>query len=177
MQHSGFIFLLCLVAKRKGMVIIMELQEQKNHLKSELSSAKQKIVDLTEPNNVAFEGCNVSINFIKNDKNNSKSEVKITRSLSALFKIVATQMMDVEICEKAVCQTLCEQLWGRESFRYQFKDLQFIKRLLNQFKGANLIYSSWDDKMSELYWGLTIKGEKIRNDMILIKCNKKEEDS
>ena len=44
-----------------------------------------------------------------------------------------------------------------------------LKKLLNQYRALNLVYSKWSDKNKSLYWGLTEKGCKVRDDMILLK--------
>ncbi len=48
-------------------------------------------------------------------------------------------------------------------------DSEVIKRILNQLKALNLIKSKWSSDNSKLYWGLTLKGEKFRNEMTLVK--------
>ena len=84
-----------------------------------------------------------------------------------MFKIISTQMMDVSLGEIAINNILIKQLFDDDSYNYRFTDSQFVKRLLNQLKALNLVYSSWIEKKSALFWGLTSKGELTRNRMIL----------
>ena len=52
---------------------------------------------------------------------------------------------------------------------YSFSDKQFVKKVLNQLKALNLISSHWDNDHSILYWELTTRGKKLRDENTLIK--------
>jgi len=149
---------------------IMNLQKEKGQLEKELASVKHELQSLTETNGVAFEGCSISIAYRK--KTGSYNEPKnrtITRELPELFKIIAMQMLDVSLTETAIGGVLLEKLFPEDSYKYSFRDPQFVKQILNQLKEGNLLYSSWNEERSALFWGLTKKGELVRNEMILIK--------
>lgn len=55
------------------------------------------------------------------------------------------------------------------SYWYSFDDPQFVKQILNQFKAAGLLHSSWNKSKSTLFWSLTKKGVLTRDQMMLIK--------
>ena len=76
-------------------------------------------------------------------------------------------MLDVSILESRI-ETVIHHLVDPSQTVY-FNDEQIIKRILNQLKGLNLLNSKWSDNAKQLYWGLTTKGEKVRNEMILVK--------
>lgn len=78
-------------------------------------------------------------------------------------------MLDVSISENKIDAILRSKLFEEDSFLCSFSDPQFIKQILNQFKEAGLIYSSWSEQNSTLFWGFTKKGELVRNDMLLLK--------
>ena len=78
-------------------------------------------------------------------------------------------MMDVAIVEDTVDFILRVALFGEYSHQYSFMDRQFVKKILNQFKALNLVYSNWNSDKSKLFWGLTTKGELVRNKMILVR--------
>lgn len=99
----------------------------------------------------------------------SPTRCVVQRDLPALFSIIATEMMDVAIVESSVEYALRVGLFKDNSYQCSFVDRQLIKKLLNQFKELNLVYSSWSDSTSKLYWGLTAKGKRVRNEMILAK--------
>ena len=63
-----------------------------------------------------------------------------------------------------------------ESIYHSFVDPQFVKKILNQLKALNLLYSQWSDEQTTLFWGVTTKGELERNKMILVRNAPKEED-
>lgn len=148
---------------------IMGLQKEKDQLEKELASVKQELQAITETSGVAFEGCSISIAYRKKYGGYAPTYGTITQELPDLFKIIATQMLDVSLTESAIDGVLREKLFTEDSYAYSFRDPQFVKQILNQLKAANLLYSSWSDEKSRLYWGLTKKGESVRNEMILIK--------
>ena len=68
--------------------------------------------------------------------------------------------------KSAILSAINRQFFNGDAY---FSDHQFLKRLLNQLKALNLLYSFWSKEKSSLYWGLTTKGQKVRDDMILIR--------
>lgn len=64
---------------------------------------------------------------------------------------------------------LRSKLFGEDSYWYSFDDPQFVKQILNQFKAAGLLHSSWNKSKSTLFWSLTKKGVLTRDQMMLIK--------
>lgn len=77
-------------------------------------------------------------------------------------------MMEVSIVEASVEKAIkIKSLSGKaESY---LDDKQFVKKMLNQYRALNLVYSYWNNDNRELYWGLTNKGRKMRDDVILIR--------
>lgn len=148
---------------------IMDLQKEKEQLNKELASVKQELQTITETSGVAFEGCSIPIAYRKKNGNYEPTNGTVTRELPELFKIIATQMLDVSLTESAIDTVLISKLFPEASYKYSFRDPQFVKQILNQLKAANLLCSSWSNKNSNLYWQLTKKGEFVRNEMTLIK--------
>ncbi len=146
---------------------IMELQAKNIELETELKNANKIIASLTIQNNVGFDDCNIQIDYHYYDNNFSRNYSN-TYTLPELFKVIATQMMDVSITEDAVLNAIKNYMFSSTSGKY-FNDNQLIKRLLNQFKALGLLSSFWSNEKSALYWGLTAKGQKVRDDMILIR--------
>ena len=85
-------------------------------------------------------------------------------------------MMDVALTEKGIDSTLRIALFKDESIYHSFVDPQFVKKILNQLKALNLLYSQWSDEQTTLFWGVTTNGELERNKMILVRNAPKEED-
>jgi hypothetical protein len=102
------------------------------------------------------------------DYNHSKKYSNKTITLPELFSIISTEMMDVIITESRISDAIKKHVFSTTN-DYYFSDDQFIKRILNQFKALGLLYSSWSSENTNLYWGLTPKGQKARDDMILIR--------
>lgn len=154
---------------------IMDLQRDKDKLAAELNTAKKKIITLTTVSDVAFEGYTITLEYKKSISNYTPSYGKIQRDLPELFRIISTQMMDVALTEKGIESCLLTNFFPGKSYNYSFVDTQLVKKILNQLKALNLLYSSWSEDKSNLYWGLTPKGELERNKMILVRNAPKNE--
>lgn len=146
----------------------MYLQKENSQLKKDLATAKEELQAITETTDVAFENCSISIEYKNSQGKYGPRYGTVTKDLTELFKIIAMQMLDVSISENNIDKILCRKLFG-DSYSHSFSDPQFVKQILNQFKEAGLIYSSWDNQSSTLFWGLTKKGKLVRNDMLLLK--------
>lgn len=146
---------------------IMDLEDNNSDLESKLKSANDSIQSFSKQYDLAFENYNIGVEY-RYTSNNSSRNGKKDIELTTIFSVIATQMMDVMITEEIISDVLKKHLFST-SYGYIFNDDQLIKRLLNQFKGLGLLISSWDKEKSFLFWGLTSKGEKVRNDTILIK--------
>lgn len=157
---------------------IMDLQETNQQLKNELESNKQLIEVLTDHGELAFDDCVVTVpyRYTKYDSRGSSSYIhnSIQSDLKSIFTIVATEMMDVSVIESVITKALEQHL--PIPHRYPtIDDGQFIKRTLNQFRAAGLLFSSWSKESKKLYWGLTAKGRLVRDDIILIRKQETED--
>ena len=156
---------------------IMDLTLANKNLQQKLQSAQKTIEDLTTTTDIAFEECTYEIKYKYyvsqgrglqySSKTYSSSQ---TIALPVIFEAIATDMMDVIITEKSI-QSIIKDLINCSHTVYLTDDL-IIKRILNQLRQLGLIQSSWNEDSKTLYWGLTVKGRKVRDDKILIKKNK-----
>lgn len=147
---------------------IMDLQKDRDKIISELNSAKKQISSLTTVSDLAYDECNVLIKFKKSNGTFSPIFGSIERKLPELFKIISIEMMDVGLTEKAIESSLITNLFPKEPHSYSFTDKQLLKIILVQLKSLGFLYSNWSNEKSNLYWGLTKKGELERNKMILM---------
>lgn len=154
---------------------IMSLQEENRVLKKNLADLESTVNSLTQQSDVKFEDCKIKIQYEYKKENlmgeKDKKTGTVTTDLKRLFLIIATEMMDVTVAEPALMKALETQL-PLKGETPKLKDRQFVKRILNQFRALDLVFSRWEDDRRVLFWGLTIKGEKERDDQILIKNNK-----
>lgn len=144
---------------------IMDLQIQKNDLEAKLNNAKNVIASLTIQNNIAFDDCKIRIDYCYYQGSIERNHSKST-TLPEIFSVIALEMLDVSITESRISDVMKEQMFTGTIF---FTDHQLIKRIMNQLKALGLVYSSWNKEKSNLFWGLTTKGQKIRDDMNLIR--------
>lgn len=149
-----------------------EIMEQKNEnkkLADDLKAAREEISFLTEETDIAFEDCEVKIEYHYQSQSGLRAG-SINASLQELFITIATEMMEVSIVESLVEKSIkVKFLYGKKESRLD--DKQFVKKMLNQYRALNLVYSYWNNDNRELYWGLTSKGRKVRDDAILIRNN------
>lgn len=146
---------------------IMELKSENEQLAKDLKEANEEIFSLTEQNNIAFENQEIKIEFHYYE-DHRKQNRWVTTNLKEIFKVIATEMMDVAITEYSIEETIKSKFYSGNYLVY-LNDSQFVKKILNQFRALNLINSSWSKDNKKLFWGLTSKGRKVRDDLILIK--------
>ena len=155
---------------------IMDLRKEKEEHVATINATQKKLDTITAVTDVAFEGYIVVIEYKKTNDRYGPSYGTVQRELPQLFKVIATEMMGVSLGEKAIEITLLRDLFPNDTYQYDFNDRQFVKKILNQLKALNLLYSMWIDAKSDLYWGLTAKGEYVRNKMILVRNAPKGEE-
>lgn len=148
---------------------IMALQKEKDKLTADLDNAKKEILSLTSVSDLAFDDCVLAIEYKNNYATGKYSYGTIEKSLPELFKIISTELMDVALTEKGISDTLRYSLFPQKSYNYSFVDSQLVKKILNQLKALDLLYSNWNKEKSSLFWGLTIKGQVQRDKMILVR--------
>ncbi len=146
---------------------ILELRNKNIELETKLKDANKTIESFTIQNNLAFENCKIKIDYYYIN-NNNKIQKSIVITLKKIFSIVSTQMLDVAITEQSILNSIIFNLISKNNKIY-LNDNQLIKRILNQFKSLDLITSYWSAEKSVLFWKLTKKGKKVRDDIILIK--------
>lgn len=148
---------------------IMELEESNSEMEKQLNEAQNALKAFTEnPIDLAFDDCKITIEYNEHTPGYSRVNRKKTTTLPELFKIISTEMMGVSISESGVENAVISQLLGSTK-ENSLNDNQLIKKILNQLMSLNLVSSYWSDKKTTLFWKLTEKGKKIRNDMILIR--------
>ncbi len=148
---------------------IMELNNENKKLADDLKAAREEISFLTEETDIAFEDCEVKIEYHYQSQSGLLAG-SLNVSLQDLFITIATEMMEVSIVEPLVEKAIkVKFLFGKRESRLD--DKQFVKKMLNQYRALNLVYSYWNNDNRELYWGLTNKGRKVRDDTILIRNN------
>lgn len=144
---------------------IMELKSQNEQLENDLERAKKEIVSLTDNSDYAFEDEKIELKYHYSGQYGVRHD-SIQTNLEEIFKIIATEMLNVSISEILV-ESAIKSYFFKETYNKFFDDSQIIKKLLNQYRALNLVTAKWKDKA--LYWGLTEKGERVRDEMILIK--------
>ena len=156
---------------------IMDLTSTNKNLQQKLQSVQKTIEDLTKTTDIAFEECTYEIKYkyyVPQGRGLQYSSKTYSSSqhiaLPVIFEAISTEMMDVIITERNI-ESIIKKLINCSYSVYLTDDL-IIKRILNQLRQLGLIQSSWHEDSKTLYWGLTVKGRKVRDDKILIKKDK-----
>lgn len=148
---------------------IMELKNENEQLKNDLQIARDEVSSLIEQTDVAFENQEIKIEYYyKNRGQNYKNHGSRSATLKEIFKVISVEMLDVAISEAHI-KNVIEHEFLPDGYERDFEDQQFVKKLLNQYRALDLLRSSWSDSRKNLFWGLTKKGRKVRDDMILIR--------
>lgn len=152
---------------------IMELQTENERLRKENSEKQDIIASLTEQTDLSFENCIIHFDYhcyrsvysgsrTHQEKTNNSKDI----SLVDLFKVISLEMLDVSITESCIEKAIKSKLFENDVY---FNDSQIVKYILNQLSALKLVSSNWSKNHVALFWGLTEKGKKMRNDLMLIR--------
>ena len=148
---------------------IMDLQTEKQELLKEIKDKQTQIESFSENNDLAFEDYIVHFEYYYYDygssvQHNRKQDIPLIE----IFKVISLQMLNVQITEKSIEKAIITNVFKVDRSVY-FDEPQIIKIVLNQLTELGLIYSKWSDNKSNLFWGLTEKGIRKRNELVLVK--------
>lgn len=148
---------------------IMELQNETDRLRNELEKANSVIQAFVEEDNVAFDSYVVKIGYHYTPAGSYKRSETVEIRLPELFKVIATEMMDVSLTESVIADSIKAKYISIIGTVVYWDDRQQIKIILNQLRALGLIRSFWAKENNHLYWALTEKGRKVRDEMIVVK--------
>ncbi|MBQ6303751.1 MAG: DUF4062 domain-containing protein [Clostridiales bacterium] len=148
---------------------IMDLQTEKQKLLNEIQEKQTQIDSYSKSNDLAFEDYLVHFEYTYYDYgSNVKHYRKQDILLIDVFRVISVQMLNVMITEKSIVNAISTNIF-KTNRTVHFDDPQIIKIILNQLTELGLIYSIWRDNKSDLFWGLTEKGIRKRNELVLVK--------
>lgn len=153
---------------------IMELQQEKNRLIDELKDARNELSAINSIDNVAFEDYELTIEYIKTKTTNtgaSRTTGSVKVTLTRLFEIISTEMIDVAVSEGVVESCIRANVFPDRYATYTLSDPQMVKKILNQLKAKHLLYSKWSSKDNTLFWGVTPKGRIERDKRIVVRSS------
>lgn len=130
---------------------VKKLKEEVESLNSELQILKSTNGDLLFDEHPIEIPCKLFI---------SSPTTYVEENLKTIFKHVSIQFIGVTWAENSVIDFI------NESLNVYKVENAFAKRIINQFIALKLMHSKWV-KEKGLYYGLTAKGEKIRNELNL----------
>ncbi len=147
---------------------ITTLQDENRILNEENVVLKTSIDELTkQESDLEFEEYSLNVSY--STRSGVQMHKKIT--LKEIFKYVSIHLINVSKLESAIIDLIAESV-GASSGVY-LSDKTIGKRICNQFIELKLMYTKWSNENKGLYYGLTKKGEKLRNEMNLFKKESK----
>lgn len=150
---------------------IMDLQRNNENLQNKLNESVVMLKKFTDQTDISYENCVFEVGYYYFTENHVRHNGKTTLRLPHIFIVIATEMMNVSITELSITR-IVEEKCLKSGYSNTIDDSQFVKRVLNQLKALDLLSSKWIAEKSQLYWGLTVKGIKERDDAILIRDKK-----
>jgi hypothetical protein len=145
---------------------IVDLQTDNDKLKTVLLKDEETIASLMEQSDVAFDECKYKFEYwyINIQKRVDTSK---TIELRQIFIIIGLEMNGVSVSQLGIENAIKDYIHCDHVI--YFKEGQIINRILLQLKALKLIDSYWNENKSALFWNLTQKGTKTRDDLVLIK--------
>ena len=150
---------------------IMKLQTEKQDLLNEIEEKQKTIDSFTQKSDLAFDDCIIRFEYFYS-LGSSKTYKTKDISLIEIFKVISLQLLNVNRTESSLEYAIKTNLIDSKRVIY-LSNAQIIKIVLNQLLELGLLYSKWSNENKQLFWGVTSKGKKIRNELTLIK--KKDE--
>ena len=141
---------------------INQLQEENKALEKENASLKSQLDDLTRVDyDLEFEDNPITVSYTRGNYAQTKS---IT--LKEIFSYVSISMLNVSVRFDLVEEYIAKSI-GADKV-YNLEDKTVVKKVCNQFIALKLMTSQWV-KDRGLFYQLTPKGVKLRDEMNLIK--------
>jgi len=146
---------------------IMELQAKNCDLLNENAEKQRTIDSFKENSDLQFEECIIHFEYYYY-AGSSRIHRKIDIPLVDIFKVISLQLLDVSKTESSLEFSIKNSLIDNNK-HIHFSDAQIIKVVLNQLQELGLIFSKWSSENKNLYWGITAKGKRLRNELTLIR--------
>lgn len=141
---------------------INKLQEENKALAKENASLKSQLDDLTKVDyNLEFEDAPITISYKKSGTPHFK---KLT--IKEIFSYVSINMLGVAVRYDLIEKYIAKSAGASEV--YELTDATIVKKVCNQFVALKLMFSDWVEGKG-LFYQLTAKGVKLRDEMNLIK--------
>ena len=141
---------------------INQLQEENKALAKENTSLKSQLDDLTNVNyDLEFEDNPITISYRKSGTPHFKN-----LTLKEIFSYVSINMLGVAVRYDLVEKYIAKSAGASEV--YELTDSTITKKVCNQFLALKLMTSDWIEGKG-LFYQLTTKGVKLRDEMNLIK--------
>ena len=141
---------------------INKLQEENKALIKENASLKSQLDDLTKVDyDLEFEDTPLTISYKKSGTPHFKN-----LTIKEIFSYVSINMLGVAVRYDLIEKYIAKSAGASEV--YELTDATIVKKICNQFVALKLMVSDWVEGKG-LFYQLTTKGEKLRDEMNLIK--------
>ena len=152
------------VASSDSLKQINELQNENNKLKTKIIELETELTNYSNTEIGQLEFDSNKLNFKLRKYNGGYLETNMT--IKEIFSYVSINMINVSLSDSYI-QKLIKKAIGETAY-ITLIDENIVQVILNQFVALKLMKTNWVENKG-LYYALTKKGEKIRNDCNLIK--------
>lgn len=146
---------------------INSLKQENEKLAKDLSSAINEIYEFKKIGfDLAFDDIEIKIKYHYYQGNPSRTYYGSTiKTVKDIFKYVSIRMLGVRLSKSAI-ETVIKEMIGDSGHNCYLEDKQLVDTILNQFIALGLMTVHFDKTQ---FFGLTKKGEKLKNELNLIK--------
>lgn len=150
------------------------LKEENKRLLEEIEGLRKNIEETNDCSQLMFEE-KMNIGYLETIHSGTGSyERRYNKeiSLKEIFGKVSINMLNVSLLESALCNHIAKAI-GADSM-YHLIDKDMAKKICNQFIALGLMKSKWISEKNGLYYALTEKGIKEKDELNLFKKKQKD---
>jgi len=150
---------------------MVDLQLQNDYLNQRIQELTEIVESMEQIPDLAFENGEVIVEYnYSRPPNRTKSSHALKTTFKEIFENICVDFLDVMLPEVKIQISIVKFIKTKTGHsNIDLKDSQIVKKILIQFKGLNLIKSNYSKENKLLFWGLTRKGQQIRDQAILVR--------
>lgn len=151
---------------------IVELQLKNDYLEQKVRDLSEIVESMEQNPNLAFEDGEVTLEYSYNSgyPSRHRNHNRLKTTFKEIFDHICVDFLDAAQTEVSIRNSLTNLIRNKTGHEnITLDDTQIVKKVLLQLKGLNLIKSNWSKGNRILFWGLTKKGEQVRDQTILVR--------
>lgn len=148
---------------------IVRLNSELDELKKINEELKGKVEIASQIPDLAFEDGIIHIKCRKmKESSGYYDNAVVNTNFKAVFLYISRDLLDVSATEEIIKNSINDFIHTIKAGYYLY-ETQVVRTILIQLKGLGLVYSKWNKENSKLYWALTTKGARMRDELTYVK--------